>query len=121
MDQDQNIGGTSAPQSAPSANIMDTSTKSNLAPILIGTVIVVAVMAIILGYMMMGGATSTTVAPVVNTTHTTGTTVNADGTQAAAPDAATTALAKQGTSDDVTAIDADLKATDLGSLNSSGI
>ncbi|OGZ17268.1 MAG: hypothetical protein A2494_00335 [Candidatus Lloydbacteria bacterium RIFOXYC12_FULL_46_25] len=39
------------------------------------------------------------------------------GTEAAvAPDAATTALSTQGTSDELTAIEADLKATDLTSL-----
>lgn len=124
MDQDQNTEGTPAPQSAPAENIMDTGTKSDATPILIGAVIVVAIVAIVLGYIMMRSTSDTPApapTPLTDTVPALGEAVNADGTQAETPDSVTVSLTTQGTSDDIDAIDADLQSTDLGSLDSSAI
>ena len=72
---------------------------------IIVAVLVVAVLAV-LGMVMMQRNQSASVTPPA-----------AETAQTPAEDPATTALSAQGSSDEVTAIDADLKATDLNSLN----
>lgn len=92
---------------------------SNKKVFMIGGIAVVAILAGLGWYMMQSiNMPTTEVAPAVATPEqqnpaTTTTDQTATGTQ----DAATAALSTQGTSDDLGSIDADLKATDLNSLN----
>lgn len=119
MDQDQNtgVGGTEVNSPTPTPSTSNAGAQTPLA--LIGAGIAVLIL-IILGWYMMHGSTpaadsipqpiqeqNTAPSPIDNT-HASATT---------APDAATVALSTQGTSDEVTAIDADVQATDLTSLN----
>jgi Na+-transporting methylmalonyl-CoA/oxaloacetate decarboxylase gamma subunit len=116
MDQDQNnpIAGVQPSSPAPVMN----STDSKASLMLIGIGITFLILVILGWYMMQGGAP----VPALENTQPVGeqNAVSVDETSAAIPaasDTATVALSAQGTSDDVADIDADLKATDLTSLN----
>ena len=91
---------------------------------MIGGVAVIVILAGLGWYMMKSiNMPTAEVAPVVATPETTQTTEQnpatstTDQTATGTQDAATAALSTQGTSDDLNSIDADLKATDLNSLN----
>jgi sugar phosphate permease len=115
MDQDQNTG-AGVPEATPSTPVMsDTHDKNQLMLIAAGIVVLILV---ILGWYMMQGSTPAPegISQPIGEQKVAPNTVS-DTNAAAAPDAATVALSVQGTSDDVADIDADLKATDLTSLN----
>lgn len=118
MDQDQNTGAAPTGQNSPFPVSGDTGGKSPL--MLVGGGIIVLILIILGWYMMQTGEQSGTLeqgqaAPTSLKSDTGSAPVNA------APDAETAALSTQGTSDDIVDIDADLKATNLESLDSSNI
>lgn len=88
--------------------------------LIIGGVAVVLILAGLGWYMMQSMNTVVPEEPVIPTPEVVTPVEQAPATTsaeaAATPDAATTALSTQGTSDELTAIEADLKATDLTSL-----
>jgi predicted metalloprotease len=115
MDQNQNTAGT------PVVGATEGKSSMTLIYVLIAGVIIV-----LLGWYMMQEGTAvpvvdTTAQPVAEQQNTVPTGDNTSAGAEATPDAAAVALSAQGTSDDVAAIDADLSATDLGSLDTSGI
>lgn len=119
MDQDQNTGGAPV-QVSPLQVASSTSAKSPLMLIggIIATLLIVAI-----GWYAMQDSTDVDDEHMPAVTHDMpdGSTMPMDAASMPAPDAATAALSAQGTSDDIADIDADLNATDLTSLDSSGI
>lgn len=118
MEQDQNTGGTPV-QSSPTQVTGSAAPKSPL--LFVGAAIAVAIV-ILLGWFSMQSPEiiiDDSMPSMMNDVPA-GNEMPMD-TAAQEPDAATTALSAQGTSDDVADIDADLKATDLNSLDTSGI
>lgn len=119
MDQDQNTGGAPV-QGSPLPVASSTSEKSPL--MIVGAVIAVLIIALFGWYAMQENTDvdDERMAPMTDDMHA-GNEMPMDAAAMPLPDAATAALGAQGTSDDVADIDADLNATDLKSLDSSGI
>jgi cytoskeletal protein RodZ len=80
---------------------------------LIGGIILIIVIALLGWYLMQGQGATTVPLPSSTTTAT----PQVQQSASAETDAATAALSVQGTSDETTAIEADLNATNLNSLN----
>jgi hypothetical protein len=117
MDQDQNTPAGVPEATPPTPAMSNTDGKNQL--MLIGGGIAILIL-IILGWYMMQGSTpapESIAQPIGEQKVTPNTVSDANAPAAAVPDAASAALSAQGTSDDVADIDADLKATDLTSLN----
>jgi predicted metalloprotease len=117
MDQDQNTGG-GVPEVTPPAAPSTSNSDGKNQRMLIGAGIAVLIL-VILGWYMMQGSTPAApgIAQPIQEQKVAPDTTSNTNTSVAVPDAATVALSLQGTSDDVADIDADLKATDLTSLN----
>ncbi len=86
---------------------------------LIGGLIGLTIIMLGAWYMMKSNVTSTAVpiAPPISEITTTPNNAASGSTTGATPDTATAALKVQGKSDEINAIDADLKATDMSSFN----
>jgi hypothetical protein len=117
MDQDQNTPAGVPEVTPPTPTMSNIDNKNQL--MLIGGGIAVLIL-IILGWYMMQGSTSAPESisqPIGEQKVAPNPVSDANAAAATAPDAASVALSVQGTSDDVADIDADLKATNLTSLN----
>jgi hypothetical protein len=84
-------------------------------------VLVAVVIFVLLAWYSMQGSTEVIEDHMTPTTMPLGGDMPMDAAAMPVPDDATAALSTQGTSDEVSDIDADLNATDLNSLDSSGI
>lgn len=120
MEPEQNTN-TQQPQQTENAFPPATETGSKNT-MLVGVIAVIVVLAGLGWYMLESMNTvPPQEMPVALTPETTQVATETPTTTEVTPtttqDAATAALSTQGTSDDLTAIDADLKATDLNSLN----
>ena len=106
----------SKPQDSETPQAMPPNMKQGASSSPIGPVFIVAAVILViagLGYfVMIGRSMENDVSPSLTALNTSGTTVDASTSS----DPAATALAQQGTSDEVGAIDKDLNATDLSSL-----
>ena len=116
MEQEQNTSGAPAPTNSP---FLSASGDKN-STMLIGVGVVVLIIILLAWYMMQGSSMTTenptpTAPQVQNTAPTPTESSNMESGMAA--DSAAAALSTQGTSDEVSAIEADANTTDLTSLN----
>jgi len=117
MDQEQNTNPTTpGVQSAPSQNPFPQPMKTEgggVGPIIGGIVVLIVVIAAAWYFLAGPGTDNTMMLPPATTEGTMP--ENTDATQPEEADATTEALNNQGSTDDVSSIEADLNATDVGS------